>query len=157
MTTSFQVTISGWLGIDDSGYDVPKAITALPRIARSASTAGGGSFCLHDPGAGSLKRVETTGGHHFDGDYDGLAARLWPMRGCREDMDLRTEIMDLPLQAKFTIVLHCQGRAGDGGDNLPSHCRRLLDRPKQDLVVRSVMKQTSPSAFGRSSAWRRSP
>lgn len=77
MTTSFQVTIAGWLGIDDSGYDVPKAIAALPddRTVCVHGREEEGSACTVRALA-ALKRIETAGGHHFDGDYDGLAAGL---------------------------------------------------------------------------------
>lgn len=76
-TTSFQITVSGWLGIGDSGHDVPSAIAALPA---------GRVVCVHgrdeEDGActsASLKGVtdvETAGGHHFDGDYPGLARKI---------------------------------------------------------------------------------
>ena len=76
-STSFQVTISGWLGIDDTGYDVPPAIAALPldRVVCVYGEEDDESACAK-PAAKSATIVKTTGGHHFDGEYAVLAQRF---------------------------------------------------------------------------------
>jgi len=76
-STSFQVTISGWLGIDDSGYDIPKAIAALPagRVVCVYGAEETDTACL-DPALKGVAKVETEGGHHFDGNYQAIAHRF---------------------------------------------------------------------------------
>ncbi|MBL8584051.1 MAG: virulence factor family protein [Rhizobiaceae bacterium] len=76
-STSFQVTISGWLGIDDSGYSVVPAIAALPadRVICIYGKEEGESACP-DPTLRSVSVLETDGGHHFDGDYTGIAQKF---------------------------------------------------------------------------------
>jgi len=76
-TTSFQVTISGWLGVDESGHDVPGAIAALPPdlVLCFYGKADGENGC-NDPRLKGVSLVETDGGHHFDGDYIGLARKI---------------------------------------------------------------------------------
>ncbi|MBN9242243.1 MAG: virulence factor family protein [Mesorhizobium sp.] len=77
LSTSFQVTISGWLGISDSGYDIPKAIAALPveRVICVSGKEEDQSAC-RDPMLKDFTRIETEGGHHFDGEYEALAQRF---------------------------------------------------------------------------------
>lgn len=77
LSTSLQVTISGWLGIDDSGYPVPPAIAALPKdkvlcIYGKDDDDGG----CEDPAVKDITKIETDGGHHFDGDYTKIAQRF---------------------------------------------------------------------------------
>ena len=76
-STSFQVTVGGWLGINSTGYDVPTAIAALP-ADRTICVSGEEeeNTACNDPRLASFGKIRTTGGHHFDGDYDALAARL---------------------------------------------------------------------------------
>ncbi len=76
-TTSFQVTISGWLGIDDSGYDIAPAIARLPadRVICVYGKEEEDSAC-RDPALPRVTRVETEGGHHFDGNYEAIARRF---------------------------------------------------------------------------------
>lgn len=76
-STSFQVTISGWLGIDDSGYPIPPAIAALPpeRVICVYGKDEDDSACT-DPAVKGVTTIETDGGHHFDGDYAGLARQF---------------------------------------------------------------------------------
>lgn len=76
-STSYQVTVGGWLGIDGKGYDVPTAAAALP-ADRTVCVSGAeedDSAC-NDPRLAGFSHIRTSGGHHFDGDYDALAARL---------------------------------------------------------------------------------
>lgn len=77
LTTSFQVTVSGWLGIDDSGYQVVPAIAAIPadRVLCFYGKEEDDSACVDSRLAG-FERVETEGGHHFDGDYEALSAKI---------------------------------------------------------------------------------
>jgi len=76
-TTSFQVTISGWLGIDDSGYDIPAAIAKLPakQVLCIYGEEEDDSACL-SPSLANLAKIKTTGGHHFDGDYEALGQKM---------------------------------------------------------------------------------
>lgn len=76
-TTSFQVTISGWLGIDDSGYTITPAIAALPadRVICVYGEEDDDSACA-DHSLGKTTIVKTSGGHHFDGNYTAIAERF---------------------------------------------------------------------------------
>jgi type IV secretory pathway VirJ component len=76
-STSFQVTISGWLGIDDSGYDIPPAIASLPtdRVICVYGKEESDSACL-SPRLNRVAKLETDGGHHFDGDYEAIARKF---------------------------------------------------------------------------------
>ena len=77
LTTSFQVTVSGWLGIGESGYDVAQAIAALPaeRVICVYGKEEKDSACT-DPSLQKVAHVETEGGHHFDGDYTAIARKF---------------------------------------------------------------------------------
>ena len=76
-TADFQVSVSGFLGIGDSGLAVAPAVAALP-AARVVCVYGEED----DDGAcpnkllDNVTRIKTTGGHHFDGDYEALGARI---------------------------------------------------------------------------------
>lgn len=76
-STSFQVTVGGWLGLDSAGYDVPTAIAALP-ADKTICVSGDEEedTACNDPRLAGFGKIQTTGGHHFDGDYDALAAKL---------------------------------------------------------------------------------
>lgn len=75
--TSFQVTVSGWLGIDDSGYDIVPAIAALPvdRVICIYGKEEDDAACP-DPALKQVTTIATEGGHHFDGDYESIAQRF---------------------------------------------------------------------------------
>jgi type IV secretory pathway VirJ component len=77
LTTSFQVTIEGWLDIDDSGYQIVPAIAALPadRVVCVYGEDEDESACP-DPKLSKVTRVKTSGGHHFDGDYEALGQQF---------------------------------------------------------------------------------
>ncbi|MEQ1950831.1 virulence factor family protein [Mesorhizobium yinganensis] len=81
-TTSFQVTISGWLGIDDSGYQIVPAIAALP--AADVMCVYGededDSACP-SPALKDTTVVKTSGGHHFDGNYEALGRQFLDRMG----------------------------------------------------------------------------
>jgi len=74
LTTSFQVTVEGWLGIDDSGYQIAPAIAALPaeRVICVYGEEEDDSSCP-DPSLKKVTQLKTEGGHHFDGDYAAIA------------------------------------------------------------------------------------
>lgn len=76
-TTSFQVTVAGWLGIDDSGYAIVPAITALPagRVICVYGKDEDDTACI-DPKLAGVEKLETEGGHHFDGNYTAIAQRF---------------------------------------------------------------------------------
>ncbi|MBS9720652.1 virulence factor family protein [Tianweitania sp. BSSL-BM11] len=75
--TSFQVTVSGWLGIDDSGYDIVPAIAKLPadRVICLYGEEEDDAACP-DPALKAVTVVKTEGGHHFDGNYEAIAQRF---------------------------------------------------------------------------------
>jgi type IV secretory pathway VirJ component len=77
-TAAFEFSVTGWLGVgaDD---DVP-VLPELRRIDPGLVQCFYGededdSLCRDDTLRGA-EIVRTTGGHHFDGDYDALAARI---------------------------------------------------------------------------------
>lgn len=83
-STSFQITIGGWLGINDTGYDVTPAIAKLPpdRVMCVYGSEDDESACA-DRSVSKTTIVKTTGGHHFDGDYIGIAKRFLERVGSR--------------------------------------------------------------------------
>jgi type IV secretory pathway VirJ component len=84
-STSFQITIGGWLGIDDTGYSVVPALAALPadRVVCVFGKEDTESACA-DTALRHATIVKTTGGHHFDGNYTGLAQRFLSRLGGHE-------------------------------------------------------------------------
>jgi len=83
-TTSFQVTISGWLGIGDTGYAIDPAVAALPadRVICVFGQEDKDSACA-DKSVRAATIVKTKGGHHFDGNYTALAQRFLDRLGGR--------------------------------------------------------------------------
>jgi type IV secretory pathway VirJ component len=83
-TASFEFHLSNWVSKDDTG---------LPIRPEMEKLAGVGTLCLYgeDEGdslcpqlaAGGVELVKLPGGHHFGGDYEGLAARI--LRGIVPD------------------------------------------------------------------------
>lgn len=76
-STSFQITIGGWLGINDTGYNVTPAVATLPtdRVVCVYGAEDEDSACA-DRSVSKATIVKTSGGHHFDGDYIGIAKRF---------------------------------------------------------------------------------
>jgi len=76
-SSSFQITVGGWLGISDSGYDIVPAIAALPPqlvlcvYGREDSDSACADHLVH-----RATVLRTEGGHHFDGDYAALAKAM---------------------------------------------------------------------------------
>ena len=78
LSTSFQVTISGWLGIDDSDRRIAPAIAALPKdkVTCIYGKDDADETACTDPAIAKSTVIETDGGHHFDGDYTTIAQRF---------------------------------------------------------------------------------
>jgi type IV secretory pathway VirJ component len=76
-TTSFQVSVSGWLGVEDGDYKIVQAIAALPadRVLCVYGEEEDDSACP-DKSLDSVTRIKTSGGHHFDEDYEKLGQAL---------------------------------------------------------------------------------
>lgn len=75
-TTSFEITVAGWLGWKDSGFDVVGAMRSLPthKLVCFWGSEDTESGCPRlGPG---FEVVTTSGGHHFDGDYVAIAHRI---------------------------------------------------------------------------------
>jgi len=75
-TTRFQVSVGGWLGLGGD-QDVAAAIASIPsaKVVCVHGTEESETACTDD----RLKGVDVLkldGGHHFDGDYESLAAHL---------------------------------------------------------------------------------
>ncbi len=70
----FQISVSGWLGVQDQGRPVLPELEALD-LARVQCFYGEeehDTLCTA-PELAALERIRTRGGHHFDGDYERLA------------------------------------------------------------------------------------
>ncbi|KAB1079886.1 AcvB/VirJ family lysyl-phosphatidylglycerol hydrolase [Methylobacterium soli] len=75
-TTGFSVSVKGWLGLGGAHAVVPQ-IAAMPPAK---------VFCLYgsaetnpgcaDASLSAVRRLRLEGGHHFDGDYPGIARRI---------------------------------------------------------------------------------
>lgn len=78
LSTSFQVTISGWLGIDDSERKIAPAIADLPadKVLCIYGKDDADETSCADPAVKNTTVIETDGGHHFDGDYTSIAQRF---------------------------------------------------------------------------------
>ncbi|MCO6048177.1 virulence factor family protein [Mesorhizobium sp. RP14(2022)] len=76
-TTTFQVTVGGWLGIGGD-YEVVPEIRKIPleRVVCIYGEDEDLTACT-DPRLKGMELIKTEGGHHFDGDYDALADRLY--------------------------------------------------------------------------------
>lgn len=75
--TSFQISVSGWLGIGKGTFKVVPAIAAMPadRVVCVYGSKEAESPCT-DPSLSAITLIKTEGGHHFDGDYLGIGVRL---------------------------------------------------------------------------------
>ncbi len=77
-STSYQISVSGWLGGEGEGYDVADAIGKLPpgiTLCVYGEEEAEDSGCT-DPKASGIPDMQTPGGHHFDGDYQAMAQKL---------------------------------------------------------------------------------
>jgi type IV secretory pathway VirJ component len=77
-TAAFEFSVTGWLGVGE-GDDVP-VLPEVQRIDPALVQCFYGededhSLC-RDDALRATERVRTAGGHHFDGDYAALAARI---------------------------------------------------------------------------------
>ena len=74
---SFEIHPTEWLGIRAAGTPVlPEARQMdMARVLCISGHQEKISLC-RDPAFAGAERIETSGGHHFDGNYQGLAARI---------------------------------------------------------------------------------
>lgn len=75
-TTPFQVSVENWLGLGGDNKVAP-AIAALPqdRVLCIYGSEEDETACK-DPALAGTEKLELEGGHHFDGDYLPLAAKI---------------------------------------------------------------------------------
>jgi type IV secretory pathway VirJ component len=76
-TADFEFHVGGWLGLSQGSRPVGPDVATLD-LARVQCFYGreeDDSFC-RDPLLAGAERIETKGGHHFDGDYASLARRI---------------------------------------------------------------------------------
>lgn len=75
--TGFQISVGGWLGMSTGDSDVIAAATGLPatRVLCVYGSDEDDSAC-EDAKLSAFTKLALDGGHHFDGNYDALAARL---------------------------------------------------------------------------------
>jgi len=73
----FQISVSGWVGDSDRGLPVlPELVQLdLARLQCFYGEAEKDTLCTA-PELARAEIVRTRGGHHFDGDYEGLARRI---------------------------------------------------------------------------------
>ena len=78
LETGFEISIGGWFGMSTGEKPVVPQIATLPAdkvLCVFGEEEGADSACTQ-PELARLRKIQTTGGHHCDGDYDALAARL---------------------------------------------------------------------------------
>lgn len=75
-TTTFQVTIEGWLGMDGNHKTVP-AIATLPldRVVCVYGEEEDDTACT-EPTLSAMEKMKVSGGHHFNNDYVPIAETL---------------------------------------------------------------------------------
>ncbi|WP_182084940.1 virulence factor family protein [Aureimonas sp. ME7] len=75
--TGFQISVGGWLGLSTGDSDVVQAIQALPteRVLCIYGQDEDDGACT-TPQLAAVTKLPLEGGHHFDGNYDVLAARI---------------------------------------------------------------------------------
>ncbi len=77
LETGFEVSIGGWLGLSTGDEAIVPQIAALPadKVLCVEGRDEESSACA-DPSLSGVARLTLDGGHHFDGNYDALAARI---------------------------------------------------------------------------------
>ena len=76
--TAFHVSVVGWLGVETGNHPVPPAIAALPRervLCVYGSDEQDSTPCT-DASIAGIEIVQTSGGHHFDGDYEAIGRKI---------------------------------------------------------------------------------
>lgn len=76
--TDFRIHVTGWIGMQSGDADIVSAIARLPpegTLCVWGRQEGQASGC-NDPAVAAIPQLMTAGGHHFDGNYPGLAAEL---------------------------------------------------------------------------------
>ncbi|MFN8640845.1 MAG: AcvB/VirJ family lysyl-phosphatidylglycerol hydrolase [Candidatus Binatia bacterium] len=88
---AFQFSVTGWFGASPPD-DAPAVLPEVQRIPPAALQCFYGdeeedTLC-RDPALAAVERIRTSGGHHFDGDYQALARRI--LDGARARRQART-------------------------------------------------------------------
>ncbi|SEP69600.1 virulence protein (VirJ) [Faunimonas pinastri] len=75
----FHVSIEGWIGIEDGDHDVLPAVQTLP-LDRVLCVYGeedsDDTICTEPSVTSKMEVIKTTGGHHFDENYEALGAHI---------------------------------------------------------------------------------
>ncbi len=76
--TGFQISVGGWLGMATGDSDVVAAAEGLPasRVLCVFGSEKGRTAPATPPKLAAFTKLPLEGGHHFDGNYDALAARI---------------------------------------------------------------------------------
>ena len=77
-TAAFEFHVSGWLGGDagDGTAVLPELASIDPALIQCVYGEQEEKTLCRDPALARSERIRTTGGHHFDGDYEGLARKI---------------------------------------------------------------------------------
>ena len=77
-TASFEFHVAGWLGAPGGGeLPVPPELARIdPRLVQCFFGADEKDSLCPTPALDGAERIGTSGGHHFDGDYAALAAKI---------------------------------------------------------------------------------
>ncbi len=74
---SFEIAITGWLGAEAEGPDVlPELLRISPDLVQCFYGEDEDETLCRAPELARTEIIHTEGGHHFDGDYAGLAQRI---------------------------------------------------------------------------------
>lgn len=75
--TGFEISVGGWFGMATGEKPVVPAVAALPqdKLLCVYGEEDDETACTA-PSIATARKIETGGGHHFDEDYDALAAKL---------------------------------------------------------------------------------
>jgi type IV secretory pathway VirJ component len=74
---SFEIAITGWLGAEAEGPDVlPELLRISPDLVQCFYGEDEDDTLCRAPELARTEIIHTEGGHHFDGDYAGLAQRI---------------------------------------------------------------------------------
>jgi type IV secretory pathway VirJ component len=74
--TDFEIRVTGWLGVsadDDAPPVLPEIKSINPALIQCFYGEEEDDTVCPTPGLAATEVIKTTGGHHFDGDYDSLA------------------------------------------------------------------------------------
>jgi type IV secretory pathway VirJ component len=112
----FQFQIAGWIGAPDR-----RALPVLPELERIDL---GQVQCFYgedetdslcrDPALAASERIHTAGGHHFDGDYEALAARI--LDGARRRAAQRVTTPVTPPEISAATSVSTNGNVSPPGE-----------------------------------------